>query len=141
MCSGRGSLEHILSSCPKALADGRYRWQHDQVLKAVAEAVAAAITTSKQRRPRNIKFVKAREKHTPQTRSATGLLATAPDWQLKVDLGKQLCFPEHIASTRLHPDMVLFSNSTKQVIMVELTVPWEEHMEEAQERKRSCARS
>ncbi len=34
LCSGRGSLEHLLSSCPKALADGRYRWRHDQVLKA-----------------------------------------------------------------------------------------------------------
>lgn len=37
----------MLSSCPKALAEGRYRWRHDQVLKAVAETVASAITTSK----------------------------------------------------------------------------------------------
>ncbi len=41
LCSGRGSLEH-LSSCPKALADGRYRWRHDQVLKAIAESLASA---------------------------------------------------------------------------------------------------
>ena len=137
LCSGRGSLEHILSSCPKALADGRYRWRHDQVLKAVAEIVASAITTSKQRRPKSINFVKAGEKRTPQSRTTTGLLASAADWQLKVDLGKQLRFPEHIASTRLRPDMVIFSNSTKQVIMMELTVPWEERMDEAQERKRA----
>ncbi len=39
LCSGRGSLEHLLSSCPKALADGRYRWCHDQVLKAIAESL------------------------------------------------------------------------------------------------------
>lgn len=33
--------------------------------------------------------------------------------------------------------MIIFSNSTKQVIMVELTVPWEEHTDKAQERKRT----
>ena len=33
LCFRRGSLEYLLSSCPKALADGRYRWRHDQVLK------------------------------------------------------------------------------------------------------------
>ncbi|XP_030621483.1 rano class II histocompatibility antigen, B alpha chain-like [Chanos chanos] len=31
--------------------------------------------------------------------------------------------------------MVIFSDTTKQVIMWKLTVPWEEHMEEAHERK------
>lgn len=30
---------------------------------------------------------------------------------------------------------MIFSDSTKQVIMWELTVLWEEHMEEARERK------
>ena len=46
-CSGRGSLEHLLSSCPMALADGHYRCRHDQVLKAIAENLASAISTSK----------------------------------------------------------------------------------------------
>ncbi|XP_030281784.1 uncharacterized protein LOC115586678 [Sparus aurata] len=27
LCQGRGTLEHILSSCPKALGDGRYCWR------------------------------------------------------------------------------------------------------------------
>lgn len=136
LCSGRGSIEHILSCCPKA-TDGRYRWQHDQVLKAVAEVVALAITTSRQCRPRPITCIKAGERHHPQSGSAPGLLAAAADWELRVDLGKQLLFPEHIASTTLHPDMVIFSNSTKKMIMAELTVPWEERMDEARERKRA----
>lgn len=33
--------------------------------------------------------------------------------------------------------MILTSESTKQVLMVELTVPWEERVEEANERKRA----
>ena len=48
-----------------------------------------------------------------------------------VDLGSQLKFPE----SALRPDMVLFSNSTRQVILWELTVPWEGNIEEAHERK------
>lgn len=46
LCSGRGRLEHLLSSCTRALADGRYHWRHDKVLKAVAESLASAINTN-----------------------------------------------------------------------------------------------
>ena len=35
LCARKGSLQHILSNCPKALGDGRYRWHHDQVLKVI----------------------------------------------------------------------------------------------------------
>ena len=38
--------------------------------------------------------------------------------------------------TSLRPDMPLLSETFKQVIFLELTVPWEERMEEASERKR-----
>lgn len=42
-----GSLEHLLSCRPKALADGRYRRRHDQVLKTIAESVASDIGSNK----------------------------------------------------------------------------------------------
>lgn len=48
---GRGTLEHILSSCPKALKDGRYCWCHGQVLKAVAKSFYSAIDHSKRFQP------------------------------------------------------------------------------------------
>ena len=38
----KGSLQHILSCCPKALGDGRYRWRHDQALKVIANEVTKA---------------------------------------------------------------------------------------------------
>ncbi|XP_053176235.1 uncharacterized protein LOC128359949 [Scomber japonicus] len=138
LCQGRGTLEHILSSCPRALGDGRYRWRHDQVLKAVAESIHCAVDYSKRLPPpRHGKaFVKAGEKPPPQPKAQTGLLGTAKDWQLRVDLGKQLKFPVSILKTSLRPDIVLQSESSKQVIMLELTVPWEERMEEASGRKR-----
>lgn len=53
-----------------------------------------------------------------------GLLTTARDRQLQTDLGRQLQFPANIATTSLCADMVLTSESTKQVVLLELTVPW-----------------
>jgi len=43
-------------------------------------------------------------------------------------------FPPEIATTSLRPDMVLWSSSLKVYIM-ELTVPWENSVEAAYERK------
>ena len=41
-----------------------------------------------------------------------------------------------MADGTLRPDIGLVSEATKNVVMLELTVPWEERMEEAFERKR-----
>ncbi|XP_056906313.1 uncharacterized protein LOC130535346 [Takifugu flavidus] len=139
LCSGRGSLEHLLSRCPKSLADGRYRWRHDHVLKAVAESIALAISTTKHHHAlkKAISFIKAGERPRAGPQITTGLLHTAPDWQLHVDLGKQLIFPQHIVTTSLRPDMIIISEASKYLIMLDLTVPWEEQIEEANKRKRA----
>ena len=137
LCQGNGTLEHILSSCPRALGEGRYRWRHDQVLKAVAKSVSEALLKSKnQRTPQHeIRFIKAGERIHQKPHRTGGLLATARDWDLQVDLGRQLKFPEKILTTSLRPDMVLTSEATKQVVILELTVPWEDRIEEANCRK------
>ncbi len=49
---------------------------------------------------------------------------------------RQLKIPPHITKTSLRPDIILVSEATKQLVLLELAVPWEERMEEAQERKR-----
>lgn len=72
---------------------------------------------------------------TTSLRPSGGLLAWARDWVLQVNLWRQLKFPENIATTL--PDMVLTSKSTKQVILLELTVPWEERIALANECKRA----
>ncbi|XP_062872774.1 uncharacterized protein LOC134334411 [Trichomycterus rosablanca] len=139
LCERRATLEHILSCCPKALGEGRYRWRHDQVLRALADTLSIAISNCRYQPPRKklITFVRAGEQAQHQPGSFGGLLTTARDWELQVDLGKQLKFPEHILATALRPDVVLTSESTKQVVLVELTVPWEDRVEEANERKRA----
>lgn len=65
------------------------------------------------------------------------LLATTHNWKLLVDLGRQMKFPVHIARTSLRRDLVLTSDSTKQVVLLELTVPSKDQMEEAHERKKA----
>ncbi|TWW62302.1 hypothetical protein D4764_04G0009490, partial [Takifugu flavidus] len=139
LCKKRATLEHILSCCPKALGDGRYRWRHGQVLRTLADTVSAAINNCKyQNTPKqSITFVRAGEKAQQQPSSFGALLTTAWDWKLQVNLGRQLKFPEHISATSLCPDMVLTSESTKHVVLVELTVPWEDRLEEVNERKRA----
>ena len=108
----------------------------DRVLGAIAETFNSAIRDYKYNPDKKIiKFIKAGEKPPTTQSSRRCLLSSAPDWQLIVDLGRRLKFPEHISTTSLRPDMVLFSTKTKQVILWELTVPWEENMELAYERK------
>ena len=53
-----------------------------------------------------------------------------------MDLDKKLVFPPEIVTTTLRPDMVLWSKAAKLAYVVELTVPWEEGVEEAYERKK-----
>ena len=136
LCSGSGTLQHILSGCPRALSEGRYRWRHDKVLAEIAGIFKTAISNNKyDPNGRTINFVKAGEKPPTQQKTRRCMLSSAPDWQLEVDLVNRLTFPAHISKTSLRPDIVLYSNRTKQVILFELSVPWEENMEVAHERK------
>lgn len=71
---------------------------------------------------RNIAFVKAGELPQSQPKPAAGLLISASDWELSVDFGKQLKFPDHIATTSLRPNVLLSSVASRQVLPVELIV-------------------
>lgn len=63
-------------------------------------------------------------------------LSAARDWEMRVDLGQKLTFPSEIATTNLRPDLVLWSNSCWRVFIIELTVHWEDTVDEAYELKR-----
>ncbi len=117
--SKTGTLEHILSSCSWAPDDGQYRWRHDQVLKAIAEAISKGIGESRKVSvtTRMITFVKKGEQSIRKN-DFVGLLFTARDWSLTVDLN----IPAHITQTMLRLDVILVSESAKQLILLELTV-------------------
>ena len=135
LCDKPANLFHILSHCPTALTDGRYTWRHNKVLTVLAHYFALAIKQSKpckKHKPTFITFVKEGQKN---RNTETGLLAMTDDWELLVDLKPQLVFPPEITSTSSRPDIVIWSKNAKTVIIIELTIPWEENVEAAHERK------
>ena len=127
LCGGNGTLAHILTGCEVALAQGRYRWRHDQVLRQIALCVEARRRNHNNqicRVKKKIQFVKAGEKRNSAERSLLcSYLDGANDWKLHVDLDRKLKFPREVAVTNLRPDMLLVSESTKRIGLVELTVP------------------
>ena len=58
----------------------------------------------------------------------------AADWKALIDIDHYV-FPAHIAITTLRLDIVLFSNSTKEVILIELTCSCKQNMEERHQDK------
>ena len=63
-------------------------------------------------------------------------LDNSGEWQVICDLDERMIFPQHIALTNQRPDLIIWSDKLKKVILMELTVPWEENFELAQERKK-----
>ena len=141
LCGGRGTLNHILNSCPVALGQGRYTYRHDKVLRVLAgllERVRIRSNASTQRKKTNISFVKEGHRGKEEGRSHKTYLDSSRDWKMLVDLGKpRLKVPEHIVHTTQRPDIVVYSNMTKQVLLVELTCPWEDRIGLANELKRT----
>ena len=61
----------------------------------------------------------------------------ASDWRLLVDLENSLKVPRQVAETNLRPDILLVSDSSRKIGVVELTVPSEERIELSGELKRT----
>ena len=65
-----------------------------------------------------------------------GIIDTAKDWIVQIDLRRrQAQFPPHIITTAERPDLVLYSDSTKVFVMIELTSPAEDNLEKWREVK------
>ena len=143
-CATPATLKHILVGCKTSLTQGRYTWRHNQVLKCLAaELESRRVTTNamplkaQDTFPQKTTFIRAGEKQRPRPSPPnSGPLNTARDWEMRVDLSQRLIFPPEIAATNLRPDLVLWSKSSRRVFIVELTVPWEDAIDEAFERKR-----
>ena len=52
----------------------------------------------------------------------SSILGGTTGWNMEVDLGKRLVFPD-VVQTTLRPDIVLWSKAGKKLIVIELTVP------------------
>ena len=142
-CQQRGTLQHILSACPKSLASGLYTWRHNQVLEVIGNALDDIIRnfnsqpSSKSSKPAQIAFVKEGSKPgQSKSKPPRGILAGAKDWELRLDLNSRLYFPPEVILTDMRPDLIIWSKGAKTIIIGELSVPWEDNIDERNEYKR-----
>ena len=124
----------MLTACPKALAEGHYRWRPDKVLAEIANWVEQqwVKANSNQAQPvKGLTFVRAGgkvQKAGMKAKTLPFILHRTSDWELDVELRK-LVFPPDVAATSLQPGMVLLSRNTKTIVFAELTVPREERLD------------
>ena len=100
-CGNIQTLAHILSNCTVALDQGRFTWRHDSVLSTI------------------ISFINLRLR---------------PGFALFSDLqGYQApgggVIPPNILVTNLRPDIVLINEVSREIVLFELTCPWEQNID------------
>ncbi|GFO20742.1 reverse transcriptase [Plakobranchus ocellatus] len=137
LCQGRQTTEHVLSSCKVALSQRRYTWRHNRVLQELASVISAAEGKIPPSSASSTIFTTEGGVKNWHGGSITinthrkGLLDSGDDWVVSADLPEWERHPDVIRKTALRPDIVIHSASTQQIIMVELTVPYESRMEVA----------
>lgn len=119
----------LFSSFPRGLADGCYLRRHDKVLKVSEEVLSTAIhpINTTQERGHQFFFQSSQKLQRPPTFYSSRLAGeNGSRGTVKVPrYNNQLKFL----------DIAIFSNSIKQVIMWETTIPLLEHRKEAHEMK------
>lgn len=138
-----GSFYHIESCCPVALDQGRYTWRHNEDLRVFHHAVGVKVRSMTGKKVKKVApkasnaFVKAGD--APPKKKAgrePSILETASDWRIMVDLpGLTYTFPAHIAVTAERPDLIMWSEALKLIVLVELTVPSERNVQNAHKKK------
>ena len=133
-CGSAGTMRHILSNCSLALE--RYTWRHNEVLKEIVGALTEKIRTFNDG---NLPVI---EKSIPvfhkEGQAAPKKKVTKEadrrwegKWVIEADLNSNFVFP--ILQTAQRPDVVIYNEDC--VILLELTVCWEDNFEEAEDRK------
>ena len=138
--SDRDTLRYVLSSCPQSLQ--LYTWRHIKVLEVIKELLGAQWETANQQsitaKEHTIQFLKKSECPVRKQKNPNmKLLNGASDWKVSADHKTSLQSPVHIIQTEKRLDIEAWSDSKKSVLLIELTVPWEENREEEHERKKN----
>ena len=124
------NIKHILAVCYFSLNNKRFNWRHDNVLRVIAKALLDQLEkfNNKDTKPVTKEWVNFKSSESSYRKPAFKIkkessFETAVDWKLMWDedsLPAQ--FPQHIFSTAERPDIVVWSESVKEVILIELTV-------------------
>ena len=137
-CGKVGTMKHILSNCHLAL--NRYTWRHNEVLKVLTKAAEEQVEEGKYA-PKllnpglgEIAFVPQGSKVPDKKKASLAMeWQSSSQWEVAADLeGCKKFFP---IPTAKKPDLVIWCEEEKEVHLVELTVPHEENIKAAHERK------
>ena len=125
-----------MRSCKIALAQGQCTWRHKRVLQELAAIISTAKGNAILPKTNALIFTTergAKSWHGRPVRTTNQiicLLDGCDDWDVSADLPEWNSHPSINKETSLRPDIVIHSASTQQLIMVELTDPYENRMEE-----------
>ena len=106
-CGNIQTLAHILSNCNVALDQGRFTWRHDSVLMTIITVIRPHLTAGKQ------------------------LFSDLPGFQ--APHGGTI--PPHVIVTNLRPDLVIIDEVKREVVVFELTCPWDSNIERSHNHK------
>ena len=99
-CGNVETLAHILSNCSTALHQGRLTWRHNSVLCSIIKVMQ------------------------PLLKDGLRLYADVSGFQ--APHGGTI--PPHIFVTALKPDIVIFSETSQEIVLFELTCPWDSNI-------------
>ena len=108
------------------------------VLRVLADALKRkvnAINSGKRpkiKKPRRINFCKVGQTVVPTTATMINNPKWEGEWMMSVDLDGKFAFP---LPTSQRPDLVLWCEERKVIKLIELTVPWENNIDDAYLRK------
>ncbi|CAG9563478.1 unnamed protein product [Danaus chrysippus] len=124
-----GTAKHLLVGCKVLLDSGQYSRRHDRVLEVIREAVSLSVARAQKEittNERSVGFVREGTRATKSNVKPYSILKAASDWTIMMETyEKQYKIPEDICVSASRPDIFLFSQILKRVVMIELTVPWE----------------
>lgn len=123
------NIKHILAVCNVARNSKRFNWRHDNVLRVIAGALIEQLRLHNNNNKTNTdkewiafksttgKYVKPSQKLKNETS-----FTKVKDWKLLWDEDQfPVQFPQHIFNTSERPDIVVWSENLKEVILIELT--------------------
>lgn len=127
-------IRHILGACKVALEQHRYKWRHDSVLSHLATDLHKwilkhnAAKSKKTCLPRHTKIFVGAGEELPRRLAKYHPFHETRDWKLAADLpGWSYDFTRFSTSGR-KPDLLIWSDDLKRLLVVELTVPCEENI-------------
>ena len=126
------TILHILGASKISLQQDRFPFRHDSVLHhlvLVLKSFLKDLPNNITKKCNTIKFVKSGEQFSKTSNFSKGVLHLVSHWILLADLKGDYSFPFQLAPTELRTDVLLFSESSKRAVLLELTCTCRKNME------------